>query len=43
MRKEYAKDIEEIAKANGQFIKKKPKLVPMFIWVGLLKIFVKIK
>ena len=43
MRKEYDKNIREIAEANGQFIKPKPKWVPMFVWINLLKIFVKIK
>lgn len=43
MRKEYAKDIAEIAKANGQFLKPKPRWMPMFLYIPLLKIFVKIK
>jgi hypothetical protein len=39
----YGKITEEMAKENSQFLKKKPKLFPMFLWIRLLSIFVKIK
>ena len=39
----YAGMIEDIAEANGQFLKPKPKWFPMWLWVRILSIFVKIK
>lgn len=42
MRKEYAKDIRDIAEINGRFLKTKPRWVPMWLWMKGLKIFVKI-
>lgn len=43
LRREYAKNIRDIAEANGQFLKPKPKWMPMFIYIRLLKIFIRIK
>lgn len=43
MRKQYNKDIREMAEINSKFLKQKPRIVPMRIWVGLLKMFIYIK
>lgn len=43
MRREYKKDIREIAEINGQFLKPKPRWMPMWLWIRGLKIFIKIK
>lgn len=39
----YGKITEEMAKENSKFLKPKPKYFPMFLWVRLLRIFIKIK
>lgn len=43
MRREYAKNIREIAEANGQFLKPKPKWFPMWLYIWALKFFIRIK
>lgn len=43
MRKKYGQDLKELAEANGKFLKPKPKYMPMWIYIRLLKIFIKIK
>ena len=43
IRKQYGKTLNEVANMNARMLKAKPKYVPMFIWVQLLGIFVKIK
>lgn len=43
VRKDYQKQIEEMAKIFSNYMKPKPRWVPLFIWVKLLRIFIKIK
>lgn len=43
MKREYKRDIDRIAEANGQFLKPKPRWMPMWMWIRGLKIFIKIK
>ena len=43
LRRQYSKDMRDIAEANMKFLKTKPRFIPMFIWISLLKIFIKIK
>jgi hypothetical protein len=42
IRNMYKETIDEIARIQGNFLKPKPKWFPMFLWVSLLRIFVKI-
>lgn len=42
-RREYAEDVEKIAKAHSQFLKPKPKFIPTSLWVWMLSFFVRIK
>lgn len=41
-RRIYRGSMEELAKVHSQFLKPKPKWVPMWLWIAGLKIFVKI-
>ncbi len=40
---QYGKLTAELAERNSNFLKPKPKYFPMFLWVRMLRIFVKIK
>jgi len=42
-RRDYAKTAEELAKSQVNMIKPKPKWFPMWLWLKLLGIFVRIK
>jgi hypothetical protein len=35
--------IEEVAEKNARMIKPKPKWIPMFLWIRMLKIFIRVK
>jgi hypothetical protein len=39
----YGKITEDLAAENAKFLKTKPEWFPMFVWIRLLRIFVKIK
>lgn len=41
-RREYQKTAAEMAKFHSEIIKPKPKWFPSWIWIKLLKIFIKI-
>jgi hypothetical protein len=43
MRKKYSQTVEELAKFNSEIIKPKPRWFPMWLWLKLLGIFIKIK
>ena len=42
-RKEYMAEAHRLADQHMKILKTKPKLVPMFIWVFFLKIFIRIR
>jgi len=39
----YGKLTEEMAKENSRLLRPKPVWFPMFLWIRILRIFVKIK
>lgn len=39
----YGKITEEMAEENSRLLKPKPVWFPMFLWIRILRIFVKIK
>lgn len=43
MRRKYGQDLRDLAEANGKFLRPKPHWMPMWLYIRLLSIFIKIK
>lgn len=42
MKRQYAQDVRDIAELNKQFLKPKPRWIPMWVYIKILKIFIRI-